>query len=81
MVRRMLSEMTLLSLDADEDVAYNGTRYSFMYYVGTRDLYEGLQAGAQLFVNYSIGRYDQVTLLHTVRNAPPTCPALPHPAS
>ncbi len=67
MVRRMLSEMTLLSLDADEDVAYNNTRQTFMYWVGTKDLYEGLQAGAQLFVDYSISRYDQVTLLHTVR--------------
>ncbi len=68
MVRRLLSEMTLMSLDADEDVAYNSTRETFMYWVGTKDLYEGLQAGAQLFVDYSIARYDQVTLLHTVRD-------------
>lgn len=27
MVRRMVSEMNLLAMDADEDVAYNSTRY------------------------------------------------------
>ncbi|KAG2497251.1 hypothetical protein HYH03_004835 [Edaphochlamys debaryana] len=66
MVRRMLAEMTLLSEDDDADVAYNGTRYMFMASVGGNDLYEGLQQAAQLFVDYSIGRYDQVTFLHTI---------------
>ncbi|KAG2443202.1 hypothetical protein HYH02_009279 [Chlamydomonas schloesseri] len=66
MVRRMLAEMTLLSEDADQDVAYNGTRYMFMASVGGNDLYEGLQQAAQLFVDYSIGRYNQVADLHTI---------------
>ncbi|KAG2493141.1 hypothetical protein HYH03_008565 [Edaphochlamys debaryana] len=66
MVRRMISEMRLLSLDADQDVAYNGTRYTFMATVGGNDLYEGLQQASQLFVDYSIARYDQVTQLHTI---------------
>ncbi|PNW74156.1 hypothetical protein CHLRE_13g587550v5 [Chlamydomonas reinhardtii] len=65
MVRRMISEMTLLSQDADEDVRYNGTRYMFMVAVGANDLYEGLQQAAQLFVDYSIGRYNQVADMHT----------------
>ncbi|KAG2443479.1 hypothetical protein HXX76_001832 [Chlamydomonas incerta] len=66
MVRRMMSEMNLLADDDDRDVAYNGTRYSWMFNVGGRDLYEGLQQAAQLFVDYSIGRYNQVTNLHTI---------------
>ncbi|KAG2497227.1 hypothetical protein HYH03_004816 [Edaphochlamys debaryana] len=66
MVRRMLAEMTLLSEDDDADVAYNGTRYMFMASVGGNDLYEGLQQAAQLFVDYSIGRYNEVTFLHTI---------------
>ena len=63
----MLAEMTLLVEDADEDVAYNGTRYQYMAAVGGNDLYEGLQQAAQLFVDYSIGKYNQVADLHTVR--------------
>ncbi|KAG2443454.1 hypothetical protein HXX76_001811 [Chlamydomonas incerta] len=66
MVRRMMSEMTLLSEDADQDIWYNGTRYMFMAGVGGNDLYEGLQQAAQLFVDYSIGRYNQVADLHTI---------------
>ncbi|GLC73343.1 hypothetical protein PLESTF_001365300 [Pleodorina starrii] len=66
MVRRMLAEMNLLAADADEDVAYYGTRYSYMYKVGANDLYEGLQQAAQLFVDYSNSRYDQVGRLHTI---------------
>nr|ACF39778.1 PAS domain sensory protein FXL1 [Chlamydomonas reinhardtii] len=66
MVRRMLAEMTLLVEDADEDVAYNGTRYQYMAAVGGNDLYEGLQQAAQLFVDYSIGKYNQVADLHTI---------------
>ena len=37
-----------------------------MYHVGARDLYEGLQQAAQLFVDYSISRYNQVVDIHTV---------------
>lgn len=37
-----------------------------MYNVGTFDLYEGLQQAAQLFVDYSISRYNKVITLHTV---------------
>ncbi|GIL75466.1 hypothetical protein Vretifemale_5250, partial [Volvox reticuliferus] len=69
MVRRMLAEMNLLVADADEDIVtrgYNGTRYMYMYKVGGNDLYEGLQQAAQLFVDYSISRYDQVGTLHTI---------------
>ncbi|KAG2486668.1 hypothetical protein HYH03_014723 [Edaphochlamys debaryana] len=66
MVRRMISEMRLLSLDADEDVSYDSPRYTFMATVGGNDLYEGLQQAAQLFVDYSIARYDVVTNMHTI---------------
>ncbi|KAG2443480.1 hypothetical protein HXX76_001833 [Chlamydomonas incerta] len=66
MVRRMLAEMNLLAEDDDKDVAYNGTRYMYMAAVGGNDLYEGLQQAAQLFVDYSIGRYNQVANLHTI---------------
>ncbi|PNW79070.1 hypothetical protein CHLRE_09g399663v5 [Chlamydomonas reinhardtii] len=66
MVRRMLAEMRLLSEDADADVAYTSTRYLYMYHVGARDLYEGLQQAAQLFVDYSISRYNQVVDIHTI---------------
>ncbi|GFR49215.1 hypothetical protein Agub_g11131, partial [Astrephomene gubernaculifera] len=59
MVRRMLLEMTLLSQDEDEDVTYNSTRYMYMYAVGGKDLYDGLQQAAQLFADYSISRYNQ----------------------
>lgn len=38
-----------------------------MVNVGANDLYEGLQQAAELFVGYSIARYDNVALLHTVR--------------
>ncbi|KAG2443203.1 hypothetical protein HYH02_009280 [Chlamydomonas schloesseri] len=66
MVRRMISEMNLLAEDDDLDVAYNGTRYTWMFHVGGRDLYEGLQQAAQLFVDYSISRYNQVANVHTI---------------
>ncbi|GIL74348.1 hypothetical protein Vretifemale_4277, partial [Volvox reticuliferus] len=66
MVRRMITEMELLISDEDQDVKYNGTRWTYMYQVGTFDLYEGLQQAAQLFVDYSISRYNQVTTLHTI---------------
>ncbi|EFJ47903.1 hypothetical protein VOLCADRAFT_104960 [Volvox carteri f. nagariensis] len=65
MVRRMLSEMKLLAEDADQDVAYNSSRYTFMAVVGANDLYEGLQQAAELFVDYSISRYVEVSILHT----------------
>lgn len=38
----------------------------YMYKVGGKDLYEGLQQAAELFLKYSIDRYDAVTNLHTV---------------
>ncbi|GIM04910.1 hypothetical protein Vretimale_9369 [Volvox reticuliferus] len=66
MVRRMLSEMNLLALDTDSDAVYNSSRYAFMAAVGANDLYEGLQQAAQLFVDYSIARYNDVSMLHTV---------------
>ncbi len=56
MLRRIVSEMQLLVADADEDATYNGTRYTTMYAVGTKDLYEGLQSSAELFVDYTISR-------------------------
>ncbi|PNW79942.1 hypothetical protein CHLRE_08g373200v5 [Chlamydomonas reinhardtii] len=66
LVRRMISEMRLLTQDDDVDVAYNGTRYTFMAAVAGADLYEGLQQGAQLFVDWSISRYNQVANLQTI---------------
>ncbi len=57
MLRRILSEMALLVADADQDATYNGTRYTAMWYVGTKDLYEGLQSSAELFVDYMINRW------------------------
>lgn len=42
-------------------------RYTFMAAVAGADLYEGLQQGAQLFVDWSISRYNQVANLQTVR--------------
>ncbi|KAG2486663.1 hypothetical protein HYH03_014719 [Edaphochlamys debaryana] len=66
MVRRTITELRLLYLDADEDVAYDNPRYSYIAAVAGQDLYEGLQQAAQLFVDYSITRYDDVTRLHTI---------------
>ncbi|KAG2450421.1 hypothetical protein HYH02_004923 [Chlamydomonas schloesseri] len=66
MCRRMISEMQLLTQDADQDVAYNGSRYLFMSSVGGHDLYEGLQQAAELFVRYSESRYNEVATLHSV---------------
>ncbi|KAG2446966.1 hypothetical protein HYH02_008120 [Chlamydomonas schloesseri] len=65
MVRRMITEMELLLSDSDEDVRYNGTRWTYMYNVGTFDLYEGLQQAAELFVSFSVDRYNRVTQIHT----------------
>ncbi|EFJ45816.1 hypothetical protein VOLCADRAFT_93924 [Volvox carteri f. nagariensis] len=62
MMRRVVSELELLVADDDADAVYNGTRYM----VGTKDLYEGLQSSAQLFVDFMIGRYQNVKLLHTL---------------
>ncbi|KAG2497903.1 hypothetical protein HYH03_004168 [Edaphochlamys debaryana] len=64
MVRRMLTEMTLLSQDDDKDVRFDGSRYNFMFYVGGQDLYEGLQQAADLFVSFSLSRYHAVTRMH-----------------
>ncbi|GIL67639.1 hypothetical protein Vafri_20979 [Volvox africanus] len=66
MVRRVIQEMQLLSLDEDRDAKYNGTRYDYIHLVGGRDCYEGLQTAAQLFIDYSIRRYNEVTQLHTI---------------
>ncbi|GFR42355.1 hypothetical protein Agub_g3050, partial [Astrephomene gubernaculifera] len=66
MVRRVIQEATLLSLDPDSDAVYNRSRYDFIHMVGGRDCYEGLQSAAQLFVDFSIGRYQQVTRLHMI---------------
>ncbi|KXZ45581.1 hypothetical protein GPECTOR_53g167 [Gonium pectorale] len=52
MMRRIMAEMALLVADDDADAVYNGTRYTTMYMVGVKDLYEGLQSSAQLFVDY-----------------------------
>ena len=57
MMRRIISEMQLLTADDDDVIAYNGTRYTIMYRVGVKDLYEGLQSSAQLYVDYSIDRW------------------------
>eukprot|EP00198_Chlamydomonas_reinhardtii_P012874 XP_001702211.1 predicted protein [Chlamydomonas reinhardtii] len=66
MMRRIISEMQLLTADDDDVIAYNGTRYTIMYRVGVKDLYEGLQSSAQLYVDYSIDRYNSIKLLHTI---------------
>ncbi|GLI62827.1 hypothetical protein VaNZ11_005578, partial [Volvox africanus] len=66
MLRRIISEMELLAADDDADATYNGTRYTTMYMVGTKDLYEGLQSSAQLFVDFSISRYNSIKLLQTI---------------
>ncbi|GFR51631.1 hypothetical protein Agub_g13986 [Astrephomene gubernaculifera] len=66
MMRRTISEMSLLVQDADADATYNGTRYTTIYMVGVKDLYEGLQSSAQLFVDFMLSRYTNVKLLHTV---------------
>ncbi|GLC57759.1 hypothetical protein PLESTB_001261700 [Pleodorina starrii] len=66
MLRRIISEMTLLASDDDVDAVYNGSRYTTMYMVGTKDLYEGLQSSAQLFVDFSISRYNSIKLLQTI---------------
>ncbi|GLC38781.1 hypothetical protein PLESTM_000775200 [Pleodorina starrii] len=66
MVRRMVYEMRLLSLDDDKDVVYNSSRYAFTSIVGANDLYEGLQQTAQLFVDYSINHFNQVISMHTI---------------
>ncbi|GIL69029.1 hypothetical protein Vretifemale_13, partial [Volvox reticuliferus] len=66
MLRRIISEMQLLAADDDNDATYNGTRYTTMYMVGTKDLYEGLQSSAQLFVDFSIARYNSIKLLQTI---------------
>ncbi|KAG2482499.1 hypothetical protein HYH03_018574 [Edaphochlamys debaryana] len=66
MVRRTITELRLLYLDADEDVAYNNARYSYIAVVAGADLYEGLQQATELFLTYMISRYEQVTQLHTI---------------
>ncbi|GFR46157.1 hypothetical protein Agub_g7684 [Astrephomene gubernaculifera] len=66
MVRRMITEMRLLTDDADADATYNSTRTAFMSAVGPNDLYDGLQQGAQLFVDYSINQFNAVTKMHTI---------------
>ncbi|KAG2423294.1 hypothetical protein HXX76_015443 [Chlamydomonas incerta] len=66
MVRRVITEMTLLSLDDDRDAVYNKSRYDYIHMVGGRDCLEGLQDAAQLFVDHSIAAYDEVQKLHTI---------------
>mmetsp|Transcript_19977 Transcript_19977/g.43523 ORF Transcript_19977/g.43523 Transcript_19977/m.43523 type:complete len:1516 (-) Transcript_19977:1907-6454(-) len=66
MMRRIISEMSLLALDNVTDVVYTSPRYLVMYSVGIGDLYEGLQTAAKMFVNYSIKRYDEVALIQTI---------------
>ncbi|EFJ45814.1 hypothetical protein VOLCADRAFT_93917 [Volvox carteri f. nagariensis] len=66
MLRRIISEMTLLASDDDLDTVYNSTRYNTMYMIGTKDLYEGLQSSAQLFVDFSISRYNSIKVLQTI---------------
>ncbi|GIL60940.1 hypothetical protein Vafri_15743 [Volvox africanus] len=56
MMRRVISELELLAADDDADANYTGSRYMTMYMVGTKDLYEGLQSSAQLFVDFMISR-------------------------
>ena len=62
-----MNSLLLLHVPPTHVPSYNGTRYMFMVAVGANDLYEGLQQAAQLFVDYSIGRYNQVADMHTVR--------------
>ncbi|KAG2447634.1 hypothetical protein HYH02_007552 [Chlamydomonas schloesseri] len=66
MVRRVITEMTLLSLDDDRDAVYNKSRYDYIHMVGGRDCLEGLQDAAQLFVGHSIAAYNEVQKLHTI---------------
>ncbi|EFJ48000.1 hypothetical protein VOLCADRAFT_91579 [Volvox carteri f. nagariensis] len=65
MVRRLVYELRLLSLDDDADVTYNNSRYAYTSIVGANDLYEGLQQAAQLFVDYSITHYTNILKTHT----------------
>eukprot|EP00198_Chlamydomonas_reinhardtii_P012864 XP_001702201.1 sensory protein [Chlamydomonas reinhardtii] len=48
MMRRVIAEVQLLIADDDEDVSYAGSRYTTLYRVGVKDLYEGLVSSAQL---------------------------------
>ena len=57
MMRRVIAEVQLLIADDDEDVSYAGSRYTTLYRVGVKDLYEGLVSSAQLYVTYMIGRW------------------------
>ncbi|GFR51586.1 hypothetical protein Agub_g14007 [Astrephomene gubernaculifera] len=66
MMRRIISEMGLLVQDADADAVYNGTRYTTMYMVGMKDLYEGLQSSAQLFMDYMLSRYNLIKTMHSI---------------
>ncbi|GLI62746.1 hypothetical protein VaNZ11_005485, partial [Volvox africanus] len=66
MLRRVLSEMTLLAKDDDVDAVYNGTRYTTMYRVGVRDLYEGLHTSASLFQSVMLDRYHSIKMLHII---------------
>jgi len=66
MLRRAITEMSLLASDDNADITYLSQRYDYMYLVGIQDLYQGLQTSAELFVKYAIKRYDAVSLLHTV---------------
>ncbi|KAG2424794.1 hypothetical protein HXX76_014218 [Chlamydomonas incerta] len=66
MMRRVLAEVHLLIADDDADVSYAGSRYTTLYRVGVKDMYEGLVSSAQLYVTYMIGRYDSIKLLHTI---------------
>ncbi|KAG2484238.1 hypothetical protein HYH03_016973 [Edaphochlamys debaryana] len=66
MVRRVIQELRLLTLDADVDVRYNASRYDYIHMVGGRDCLEGLQTAAQIFVNYSITKYEEVRQLHMI---------------
>ena len=36
------------------------------YKVGAQDLYEGLQQSAQLYVDFTIAKYDQIKMLHII---------------
>ena len=56
MMQRLINEMTLMTQDNNTDVFYNSSRYNYMYMVGTKDLYEGLQSAAQLFVDNSVAK-------------------------
>ena len=54
MARRMITELKLLVLDANADIYATCPRFQYIFMVGSRDLYEGVQSSAELYISYCI---------------------------